>query len=214
VLVSPYNRFWQHLRNELTLALQRRVPITAIYRDDEPSEDMEWLLGMGATVISVDRLHAKLFLNESYVILTSMNLVETSSKNSREIAIRVDGGPNSVAVRDYVHKQLIPLGRRVELQPLRSKVADARTQPDRSRPNAKGISAPARSGSTGLGGRCIRCKGSIPFDPAKPYCSECYGFWSQTQDRAFIELCCHRCGQNATTSFARPQCEECYSANR
>ena len=31
VLVSPYNAFWTHLKNEITFAIERKVRVTAIY---------------------------------------------------------------------------------------------------------------------------------------------------------------------------------------
>ncbi|MBM3945607.1 MAG: hypothetical protein FJ317_09010, partial [SAR202 cluster bacterium] len=90
VLVSPYNQFWDHLRDDLRLAVRRNVQVTLIYREDQPATDIDWVGSLGVTVYGVGRLHAKIFMNESVLLVTSMNLLETSSKNSKEIAIQIN----------------------------------------------------------------------------------------------------------------------------
>ena len=40
-LVSPYNKFWSHLKNDIHLALQKGVRVIAVYRDGEEVEDIE-----------------------------------------------------------------------------------------------------------------------------------------------------------------------------
>src|SRR5665811_2195015 len=70
ILVSPYNRFWTHLRDEVHLAANRGVRIISVYRAGEEGPDIEWLGAEGATVYAVENLHAKLFMNEATVIMT------------------------------------------------------------------------------------------------------------------------------------------------
>ena len=86
-LVSPYNKFWTHLRNEVKRAVARGVRVHFLYRAGEHNEDIEGLEGLGVKVYAVDNLHAKIYLNESSVLITSMNLHESSSKNSMEICV-------------------------------------------------------------------------------------------------------------------------------
>jgi len=70
---------------------------------------MEELGFKGATVYAVDKLHAKIYMNESTVIVTSMNLLESSSKNSKELAIRIDDENGKKEIRSYI-QQLKELG--------------------------------------------------------------------------------------------------------
>ena len=112
-LVSPYNKFWTHLRNELQRTVTRDVRVDFIYRNGERSEDTNWLEDLGVRVHAVENLHAKIYLNESSVLVTSMNLLESSSKNSMEICISVNDKKEQKDVRGYV-KTLLLIAQRAD----------------------------------------------------------------------------------------------------
>ena len=219
VLVSPYNKFWIHLRDELTLASQRGVKIIFLYRADETLEDLAWLTHLNAQIYAVDRLHAKIFLNESSVLVTSMNLLETSSKNSKEIAIRIDDPDAKREVRSYVLERLIPLSKIVAAKPAAPAVPKPRAK---TRPSARKPAAPPQKAPVGgiLGkildalivdsGVCIRCATKTEADVERPLCGDCYASWSRYGDRDYKEHFCHRCAEQADTSFAKPLCYTCY----
>ena len=118
ILVSPYNSFWDHLRNEIHLAITKRgVQVTVVYREGEKeNDDIIWLRKEGATVHVVDRLHAKLYLNESSVLLTSMNLLQSSREKSKEVGIYVNDADAQRELRNYVD-DLIHLGKKVSPAP-------------------------------------------------------------------------------------------------
>lgn len=221
-LVSPYNSFWDHLRDQLQLAIGRGVQITAIYRtDDEKSKkDMEWLGLKGATVYAVDKLHAKIYLNESTVIVTSMNLLESSSKNSKELAVRIDDENGKKEIRSYIQqlkelghleypkpqgfKQTDPSPKTEVLQPLKSSSRRHDPLPD-SVVKVWNILKKAVTS-----GKCIRCREQIQSDPEKPFCNTCYKKWSRYKRSNYEEKYCHRCGQESPTTQAKPICTTCY----
>ena len=60
------------------------------------------------------------------------------------------------------------------------------------------------------GGRCIRCKESIPFDPDRPLCDDCFASWNRYENWDYEEEYCHRCGADWDTSYAKPLCRPCY----
>jgi phosphatidylserine/phosphatidylglycerophosphate/cardiolipin synthase-like enzyme len=88
VLVSPYVKVgkWYKFKNTIAKARERGVDIEFYIRDDEknlPSRDE--VLELGITPILVPNLHAKLYMNETQAIVTSMNLLFSSDTNSLEI---------------------------------------------------------------------------------------------------------------------------------
>ena len=223
ILVSPYNKFWIHLRDDLTLASKRGVKIIFIYRSDETPEELGWFANLNATIYAVERLHEKIFLNESSILMTSMNLVESSSKNSKEIAIRIDDKNIQHEIRQYVLGRLIPLGVEHKEKPAELKKTSS-TRPARS-PRKKTLQTPppVRPGGIlgkilgvldlGIDGYCVRCSTRIPFDTDRPLCDDCYAIWNQYGDPEYEENICHHCGKGISTSYARPLCFSCYKTS-
>ena len=60
------------------------------------------------------------------------------------------------------------------------------------------------------GGRCIRCKESIPFDPDRPLCDDHFKTWKRYENWDYEEDHCHRCGADWDTSYGKPLCRPCY----
>ena len=262
-LVSPYNEFWPRLRNELQRTVARDVRVDFIYRNGKRSEDIDWLQDLGVKVHAVENLHAKIYLNESSVLVTSMNLLESSSKNSMEICISINDEKAQKDVRGYV-KTLLQIaqgadeGNNTSSRPADSRakarkpqtVSEGRskygkdgwskTRGDASRPSAatrapksrdpasstqkparrpqKKVAA-AKPSIGGLlkdlvvvvtGGRCIRCKESISFDPDRPLCDDCFKSWKRYENWDYEEDHCHRCGADWDTSYGKPLCRPCY----
>ncbi len=263
-LVSPYNKFWTHLRNELQRTVARDVRVDFIYRNGERSEDTDWLGDLGVRVHAVENLHAKIYLNESSVLVTSMNLLESSSKNSMEICISINDEKAQNDVREYVRNKLLRISQTaVEGEKTAARTANSRaktrkpqtvsegrskysrdgggkTRDEASRPStakrapksrdpASSSQKPARRPQKKVaaakpsfggmlrdlvvvvtGGRCIRCKESIPFDPDRPLCDDCFKSWNQYENWDYEEDYCHRCGADWDTSYAKPLCRPCY----
>jgi len=225
-LVSPYNKFWDHLRDQLKLAIGRGVKITAIYRtDDEKSKtDIDWLGSNGATVYAVDKLHAKIYLSESSVIVTSMNLHESSSKNSKELAVRIDDEGGKMEIRKYI-QQLKELGCQEYPKPLGLEQSDQKPR--------TGVLQPLKSANRRhdpladsvvkvwnivkkavTSGKCIRCGQQIQSDPDKPFCNTCYKAWSRYKRSDYGEKYCHQCGKESATTQAKPRCPTCYKLSK
>ncbi len=262
-LVSPYNKFWTHLRNELQRTVARDVRVDFIYRNGERSEDTDWLEDLGVRVHAVQNLHAKIYLNESSVLVTSMNLLESSSKNSMEICISINDEKAQKDVRGYVTTLLQIAQSADESNNTSSRPADSRakarqpqtvsegrskygkdgvskTRGEASRPStakrapksrdpASSSQKPARRPQKKVaaakpsfggmlkdlvvvvtGGRCIRCKESIPFDPDRPLCDDHFKSWKRYENWDYEEDYCHRCGADWDTSYGKPLCRPCY----
>lgn len=230
VLVSPYNSFWGHLKDEIRLAIrQREVRVVAFYnpREHTRGDGIEWLIGEGAEVYRVHYLHAKLYLNESSAVLTSMNLTEGSSRNSMDIGMLVNGrGETYNALLDYTTR-LTKLGERVDSATAGESPGEKLTpQVPRAVRRDSALNTILRNSEeypkTALKtarawltrGRCIRCQKIIPYDANTPLCEADYEVWNQFKNRDYQEQFCHKCGKPSPTTYARPLCYPCYSTPR
>ncbi len=109
VLVSPYNDY-SVLLGDAVAQVPEQVELIAICRMDRAKSEqghIDRLIDLGAHVYLVERLHAKIYANESQVILTSMNLTQSSAVNSREIALRIRDEALHEQILDYIRIRLI-----------------------------------------------------------------------------------------------------------
>ena len=224
-LVSPYNKFWMHLSNEIQSAVGRGVRVDFMYRKEERNEYIEWLEELGVRVHAVENLHAKIYLNESSVLVTSMNLLESSSKNSMEICISVNDQEAQKEVRGYVSSlkriaQTAEKGKKVSPRPANSRAKTRKNQtvsesPSKykagaSKPSFGGLLKDLVAAVTNEGGRCIRCAISIPLNGDRPLCDDHFKTWKRYENWDYEEDYCHRCGADWDTSYGKPLCRPCY----
>ena len=191
VIVSPYNKFWNHLKNEINQATNRNIRVEFVCRKDQleaGKESIDWLLDLeqGVNVYAVERLHSKIYFNETDALITSMNLLEGSVTNSKEIAVLIRDKALIEDIRKYAN-ELIKLGI--------PQMAKTRATPAKP----KTIKA-----------YCVRCAQSIDFDHEKPLCDGCYRMWSRYKDPDYKENYCHGCGNERNTTYAKPFCRPCY----
>lgn len=243
VLVSPYFDPWDRLTTEVKLARTRpNLRPRLLLRGGPDREKQEpkarALIDFGVEVSYLKRLHAKIYLNESHAIVTSLNLVEASVNSSWEIAIRVDSVRDAVAYRDIVKYAAELLDRAhgeeaIAAQPEKASAHAAlhavlggrgAPAPSPARPSAPAPGrtpapaapvrpAPASSAARKRAGRCIRCSDEIAFDVEHPYCASCYRSWSRYKNPDYDEEHCHSCGKAKVTTMAKPLCKPCWEAS-
>ena len=217
-LVSPYNKHPQQLKVLLTEAIHREVSITMLYRDDrDQREGVSYLEDLGATVLPVEWLHSKVYLNEYTALASSMNLLDSSFNNSSEFCIRIDKASNGRLydqLDEYVQKIQLRAERRnptaspekpapsraAAPKPSPGRTATKSAQPPRSSPQAAAASAT---------GHCIRCSARIPLNPDRPFCPDHFKIWNRYKKADYEENYCHRCGEENDTSKANPLCRSC-----
>lgn len=154
IITTPFLKLWRHAQTALDLAVRRGIKVTVIVRSENSVlksdvDDLTWLLSNGIEVGAAEYLHAKIYLNEHAVIVSSMNFYDLSTTNSLEIGLVVKDAQASQQVRDYVNSTLMPFANPVgitEAQP-KQQPAHRRAQPQ---PQA-------------VAGTCIRC--GRPFPP-------------------------------------------------
>jgi len=105
LLISPYFDPWKSLHKSILDAVKRGVKCTIIIRSNETikenvKEIILEFINAGVKIRESERLHAKLYLSEKSIILTSMNLLESSATDSIEVGMEfTDDSENSRLLR-------------------------------------------------------------------------------------------------------------------
>ena len=93
ILVSPYMKIakWYRLRKKLITLKDRGIPMEFYVRDDpENFSTYKDLDELDLPYFRIPHLHTKLYLNEKYGIVSSMNLLLSSELNSLEIGYETE----------------------------------------------------------------------------------------------------------------------------
>ncbi|OBY65983.1 phospholipase D-like domain-containing protein [Polaribacter vadi] len=107
VVVSPYLGLstWKKILINLKKAKERNVEIKFYYREIK-DKDFYVLKALGVSLFQIDGLHTKLYFNESRVIVSSMNLYESSDLYSTDIAIYFDETEDYNKIYNYFIKYI------------------------------------------------------------------------------------------------------------
>ena len=183
--VTPYLGLWVHLKNAIEEATGRGVSVTFIVRAEERKQlqDLRWLREHKVRVYEVPNLHAKIYMNEKEVLVSSMNIYDSSALNSLEFAMLVRDDKDAKKLREYAIRMASKMD-----------------------PSFQAIS---RSDNRSLA-FCIRDGKAMDFDTSRPLCDKCYPKWARYKNRIYAEKFCHSCRKSVATTFARPLCSDCY----
>jgi hypothetical protein len=213
VLLTPYVKLTHSLDRRLRGADERGVQISLVCRFASlaPAE-ADFLADLENLHLFDDpHLHAKCFLNERGMVLTSLNLYAASHTNN-EMGVWLDARHDAEAFD-------------AAMMEARSICQNAQEVKKRSRAavgimNGIGmvsdtISSLGRLATSIAGtgaGSCIRCGTDIPFDPARPYCYECFRVWTRYENPHYQEVGCHSCGRSGRgITMAKPLCTPCFN---
>lgn len=89
LLVSPYVKIskWYKFLKKLNGLVDRNIPINFVVREDINNQNsFDELNKLGYRYTGIKDLHCKLYMNEKYAIVSSMNLLLSSEINSIELA--------------------------------------------------------------------------------------------------------------------------------
>jgi len=110
-LVSPYYKPWRQLQRALQRAKTKKRQVTMIYRADQNSHQLDSLLrdqeSSQYELILVEKLHAKLYLNERRAIISSMNLYNSSEEQNIEIGYLVSQWNSRVLLQKVIQERLL-----------------------------------------------------------------------------------------------------------
>lgn len=107
ILVSPYVSIsgWTKMKKCLERAVKRDVKITFFARENA-TQDLSFIKQIGIELILVRDLHAKLYLNENYGIITSQNISQYSDTNSIDVGYVTEKTSERKELVDFVNKYI------------------------------------------------------------------------------------------------------------
>lgn len=107
VLVSPYVniKYWDKMKKCIQRAVKRNVKITFIARTDT-NDDLSFFEGLGIKICFIENLHAKLYYNDNYGIVTSQNIIYSSDRNSIDIGYQTESSSERKELVDFVNNYI------------------------------------------------------------------------------------------------------------
>jgi hypothetical protein len=194
-LISPFLQVSRILLERLRDAAERGVQIAVVCRAaDLKDRELSQLQQIPNLQLRfMDNLHAKCYLSDTGVVVSSMNLYHYSEQTNREMGVYFSASeaPYGEALKEV--KSILSAATPAKPQPYVGSVSRA---PDKSR---------------GSSGYCLRCHRGISRDPERPLCIDCYRVWAEFANPDYPERYCHDCGRETSTSMARPLCRACYT---
>ncbi len=204
ILISPYLKINDHIKNSLVERDMRKIDIRLIYGKSElqPLEN-NWLKSLQYVRTSfLKDLHAKCYLNEKEAIVTSMNLYDFSQITNYEMGIYVEKDKDPT-LYDNIYEEV----KRLIIASGEIKVTVS-TVPSTPLPRPKSTQTKTRNGY------CIRCHTEVKLNPMVPYCKKCYSSWNEYKNDEFEEKCCHICGKQNKSTKIKPSCYDCYTKHK
>jgi phosphatidylserine/phosphatidylglycerophosphate/cardiolipin synthase-like enzyme len=111
ILVSPYLKLNQRLKVRLSDAFKKVDNVYLIYRENELKDrELLWLESFkNLKLFSIKNLHAKIYLNQDFALISSMNLYEYSQINNHEIAVKFEFREDQKEYKDTLNEIRIML---------------------------------------------------------------------------------------------------------
>ncbi len=209
-IISPYLKLSDNMKELLNDKEREKIDVRIIFGKQElsPSE-MGFLQELKYVRLYFSKnLHAKCYLNEKLMIITSMNLYEFSQVNNKEMGILIDkNDDNDKTVYEEAWKDIESILHNAEdfsyiKSPVKTENENQSKHADHINAGSPKINKP----SPVAHGYCIRTRVEIPFNVEKPICYEAFKSWSKYGDAEYPEKFCHFSGEpsNGETSVSRP----------
>lgn len=206
ILVSPYLKLSKDFKELLTYRNNKDRITTVIFGKQELNPDeMKFLQSLRFVILKYNEdLHAKCYVNDDKMVITSLNLYEFSMANNKEMGVLIDkSDPTDVQLFEDAIKEVDYINetsQRFELNPPKQSIGDRSVEnrkkfnEKKSRQNAKEM------------GFCIRTGTPIPFDIERPFSYEAFKKWNEYGDPEYPEKYCHFSGEpsNGETSASHP----------
>jgi hypothetical protein len=234
-IISPFIKISDELVARLKDAGNRKVNITLVCREKDLKD------GERQKVESIpnlqlrfnERVHTKCFFNETSMVITSLNLYDSSLGDNHEMGVLLseEVPADQQALQDakteagfiireptlgITHEK--PRSAAPTHQPQASQYRPPAAsppvyahEPEPKKPILGSIISNAFNTLMGTEGYCIRCGKRIEFDPDHPLCGECFESWNKFKNPKYVEEYCHSCGKTMKSTKEKPLCKPCYS---
>jgi hypothetical protein len=199
ILISPYLKLSKDFKELLTFRNSRDKITTVVFGKQELNPDeMKFLQGLRFVILRYNEdLHAKCYLNDTKMIITSLNLYQFSMANNKEMGVLVDkNDPNDAELfTDALNEVEFIIQNSQRFEVGAPKPAITKTERQEKPTTAKKAT-----------GYCIRTGVEIPFNIDRPLSLKAYESWSKYEDEEYPEKYCHFSGEpsHGDTCFERP----------
>jgi hypothetical protein len=107
ILVSPYVKIndWDKMKKSLSKAVNKGVKITFIARQNS-NDDLSPLKSLNINPILIKDLHAKVYINDKYAIVTSQNITQYSDINSIDIGYQTEDEKERAELINFVNNYI------------------------------------------------------------------------------------------------------------
>lgn len=198
-LISPYLKISNDFKELLKYRNNKDKATTIVFGKQELNPDeLSFLQSLRLVVLRYnENLHAKCYLNDERIIITSLNLYEFSMANNKEMGIMLDKSDpaDTKAMEDTLKEveYIISTSQLFDFSPMLTKK------------NLSHSPKPAPSNVSAIG-YCIRTSVKIPFNLEKPMSYDAFKVWSQYGDPEYPEKYCHFSGEPSygETSVMKP----------
>lgn len=205
ILVSPYLKLSKDFKELLTYRNSKDKITTVIFGKQELNPDeLKFLQGLRFVILKYNEdLHAKCYVNDDKMVITSLNLYEFSMANNKEMGVLIDkhDAADSQLFED-AFKEVDYINQTSQRFELNAPKPTFTKQTDNKSSKEKSASIPTTNGK----GFCIRTGVGIPFNVEKPLSYDAYKKWNEFGDPDYPEKFCHYSGEpsNGETSASRP----------
>jgi|SRR6185437_14170155 len=207
-IISPYLKLSDTIKELLNDKEREKAEVRIIFGKQElnPTE-MSYLQSLKYVRLYFSKnLHAKCYLNEKKMIISSMNLYEFSQQHNKEMGILIERDNEAdEQVYDDAWKDIESiLNNATDFSYVEAPKEVERPKND---PIEKAVpKVENKKSASKARGYCIRKGVEIPFDIKNPMCYEAFKSWDKYRDPEFPERFCHFSGEpsNGETSKSRP----------
>jgi phosphatidylserine/phosphatidylglycerophosphate/cardiolipin synthase-like enzyme len=205
-LVSPYlklSKDFQELINSRNKNEKKTIIIYGKY--ELTPEQLKFLTGLRHVYLKFhENLHAKCYVNDTKLIITSLNFYEYSMINNKEMGVLYDtiSNPDDQEIYSKALDHIKFIEENSNDKPFELSNAEKKIETHKQ---VAAKSELKKSNGNQLG-YCIRTGVEIPFDIEKPMTYESYKSWNKFGDHDYPEKFCHFSGEpsNGETSINKP----------
>jgi len=228
-IVSPYidldddiKKTFNHLKPEVIKIIVYRQSDKSNFKSGISDGSREFLKSLpNVEFVAVKNLHAKFYINEEVVVISTMNLTKSSNHNY-EIGVAIEREEDDdmyFECMEYLLKGIllsqdsnIDIERIKNIIPKRPFILDY---------NAKQVIINGEKVNLNKfksfhnhcnvkHGYCIRCASiEVGFYPNQPFCANCFSEWNKFKNPDYEEKYCHRCSMKTNTVINEPLCDNC-----
>lgn len=212
ILISPYLKLSKDFKELLSYRNSKDKITTVIFGKVELNPDeMKFLESLQFVILKYkDDLHAKCYMNDEKMIITSLNLYDFSMNNNKEMGVLIEkANTNDLELFEEAYKEIDYINTTSQRFAYKTQTApQAPTKQVDSKENEKAKSFDNRPDKKIQGGKgyCIRTGVEIPFNVEKPMSYDAFKSWNKYGDPDYDEKYCHFSGEPSygETSVSKP----------